>query len=76
MKKYLMTISDIVRKKRRTLKLSQQELEKRSSVTQSMISRIESSDAENVSIDLLRKLATALECKLIDLLPESDKHAQ
>jgi len=41
-----------------------------------MISRIESGDSENVSIELLRKLAAALNCKVVDLLPESDKHAQ
>ncbi len=76
MKKYLMRIGDIVKNKRFALKLSQQDLEGRSGITQSMISRIESSDSENVSIELLRKLAIALNCKLIDLLPETDKHAE
>lgn len=76
MKEYLMKIGDIIKKKRRALKFTQHELERRSGVTQSMISKIESGDAENVSIELLRKLASGLNCKLIDLLPESDKHAQ
>jgi transcriptional regulator with XRE-family HTH domain len=76
MKEYLMKIGDLIKNKRRSLKLSQQELEGRSGVTQSMISRIESNDAENASIELLRKLANALNCKLVDLLPESDKHAE
>lgn len=38
-----------------------------------MISRIESNSAENVSIEVLRKLAHALNCTLIDLLPDKDK---
>lgn len=71
-----MKIGDIIKNKRFELKLSQQELERRSGVTQSMISKIESGDSENVSIELLRKLAKALNCKLIDLLPENDKHAE
>jgi len=71
-----MNTSDIIKKKRRALKFTQQELERLSGITQSMISRIESGDSENVSIELLRKLAAALNCKVVDLLPESDKHAQ
>jgi transcriptional regulator with XRE-family HTH domain len=38
-----------------------------------MISKIEGGSAENISIDVLRKLAKALNCALIDLLPEDDK---
>jgi transcriptional regulator with XRE-family HTH domain len=39
-----------------------------------MISKIENGSAENVSIDVLRKLARALNCSLVDLLPEADKN--
>lgn len=53
--------------------LIQKELESRSGVTQSMISKVEGGSAENVSIDVLRKLAKALNCTLVDLLPEADK---
>ena len=68
-----MQIGDIVKKRRLDLGLTQQELWDRSGVTQSMISKIEGGSADNVSIVVLRKLAKALNCALIDLLPEEDK---
>jgi len=69
-----MQIGDIVKCRRLDLSLIQKELESRSGVTQSMISKIENGSAENVSIDVLRKLARALNCSLVDLLPETDKN--
>ncbi|HEY8160577.1 MAG TPA: helix-turn-helix transcriptional regulator [Methylobacter sp.] len=69
-----MQIGDIVKCRRLDLSLIQKELESRSGVTQSMISKIENGSAENVSIDVLRKLAKALNCSLVDLLPEADKN--
>ncbi len=74
MNEYLMQIGDIVKCKRLDLSLIQKELELRSGVTQSMISKIENGSAENVSIEVLRKLAKALNCSLVDLLPEADKN--
>jgi transcriptional regulator with XRE-family HTH domain len=68
-----MQISDIIKRKRLELGLVQKELENRSGVTQSMISKVEGGSAENVSIDVLRRLAKALNCTLVDLLPEADK---
>lgn len=70
---YLMQIGSIIKNKRRDLSFTQKELEDKSGVTQSMISKIEGGSAENVSIDILRKLAKALNCALVDLLPEEDK---
>ncbi len=70
---YLMQIGDIVKRKRATLNLTQRDLEENSGVTQSMISKVEGGNADNVSIEILRKLAKALNCSVIDLLPESDK---
>ncbi len=70
---YLMQIGDIVKRKRADLKLTQRDLEESSGVTQSMISKVEAGDADNVSIEILRKLSKALSCSVIDLLPESDK---
>jgi transcriptional regulator with XRE-family HTH domain len=70
---YLMQIGDILKRKRLDFGLTQRELEGRSGVTQSMISKIEGGSADNVSIDVLRKLAKALNTPLIDLLPEEDK---
>lgn len=68
-----MKIGDILKRKRNDSGLTQKELEERSGVTQSMISRVEQGDAENVSIDVLRKLAKGLRCSTIDLLPAEDK---
>lgn len=70
---YLMQIGDIVKRKRAGLNLTQKGLEESSGVTQSMISKVEAGNADNVSIEILRKLAKALNCSVIDLLPESDK---
>nr|WP_268120790.1 helix-turn-helix transcriptional regulator [Methylobacter sp. YRD-M1] len=70
---YPMQIGDIIKRKRLELGLVQKELEIRSGVTQSMISKVEGGSAENVSIDVLRRLAKALNCTLVDLLPEADK---
>lgn len=74
MNEYLMQIGDNVKCRRLDLSLIQKELEFRSGVTQSMISKIENGTAENVSIEVLRKLARALNCSLVDLLPEADKN--
>jgi len=68
-----MQIGDIIKRRRLELGLIQKELENRSGVTQSMISKVEGGSAENVSIDVLRRLAKALNCTLVDLLPEADK---
>jgi transcriptional regulator with XRE-family HTH domain len=68
-----MQIGDILKKKRLGLNWTQSDLETHSGVTQSMISRIESGDADNVTVGILRKLAKALNCALVDLLPEADK---
>ncbi len=68
-----MQIGDIVKRKRADLKLTQKDLEESSGVTQSMISKVEGGNADNVSIEILRKLAKSLGCSVVDLLPESDK---
>ncbi len=73
MRIYLMKISDLIKTKRQSFELTQKELAVRSGVTQSMISKLEDGSAENVSVGILRKLAKALNCALIDLLPEADK---
>lgn len=70
---YLMHIGNIVKSRRLDCGLTQQELEDRSGVTQSMISKLEKGTAANISIEALRKLAKALDCCLVDLLPEEDK---
>ena len=68
-----MQIGDILKKKRLDLGFTQSDLETRSGVTQSMISRVERGDADNVTVGILRKLAKALNCALVDLLPDEDK---
>ncbi len=66
-------ISTILKTKRRECGLTQVELADLSGVTQSMISRVEQGEIENISINILRKLSVPLQCAPIDLLPESDK---
>jgi len=68
-----MQIGDIVKTKRADSGQTQKDLSESSGVTQSMISKVEGKSADNVSIEILRKLAKALSCSVIDLLPESDK---
>ncbi len=68
-----MKIGSILKNKRLEKNLIQKELADHSGVTQSMISKVEKGDFENVSIRILRKLAGSLHCAVIYLLPESDK---
>ena len=69
-----MTIGQNVKQRREAKRLTQTELAKKTNgaVTQAMISRIEAGD-DNAKIDTLRGIAFALECLVIDLLPDSDK---
>jgi transcriptional regulator with XRE-family HTH domain len=48
------------------------QLATKANVTQAMISKLEGGD-DNPKINTLRSIATALDCLIIDLLPESDK---
>ena len=68
-----MEIGNIIKNRRICLNLTQKDLEEGSGVTQSMISKVEAGTAKNVSIDVLRKLAKALNCSVIDLLTDTDK---
>ncbi|MBE0469965.1 MAG: helix-turn-helix transcriptional regulator [Methyloprofundus sp.] len=68
-----MKISSILKNKRLEKSLTQKELADSSGVTQSMISRVEKGELENITVGILRKLAKALHCLPIDLLPDSDK---
>jgi len=70
-----MHIGGIIRQKRKSLSLTQDELAAKSQVTQSMISKLEAGSIDNVSLEALRKLAKALRCSVVDLLPEEDKRA-
>jgi len=72
-KSHQMKTSIILKTKRRECDLTQNELADLSGVTQSMISRMEQGDIENITVGILRKLAKALHCAMIDLLPDSDK---
>jgi transcriptional regulator with XRE-family HTH domain len=72
-----MSIGHNIKQRREAKRLTQTELAKKTNgaVTQAMISRIEAGD-DNAKIDTLRGIASALECLVIDLLPESDKKKQ
>ena len=68
-----MTIGVIIKRRRTALGLTQVELAKKAKVAQSQISQIESGVSYNVTLENMRNLAKALDCALIDLLPEEDK---
>jgi transcriptional regulator with XRE-family HTH domain len=68
-----MTIGVIIKRRRTALGLTQVELAKKAKVAQSQISQIESGVSDNVTLENMRNLAKALDCALIDLLPEEDK---
>ena len=53
--------------------LTQNELAEKAKIAQSQISQIENGISDNTTIDMLRKLATALNCTVVDLLPDKDK---
>jgi transcriptional regulator with XRE-family HTH domain len=68
-----MTIGVIIKRRRTALGLTQVEFAKKAKVAQSQISQIESGVSNNVTLENMRNLAKALDCALIDLLPEEDK---
>lgn len=67
------TIGTIIKRRRKSLDMTQVELSQKSDITQAYVSQIESGVHDNVSIEHLRLLAKALDCKVVDLLPDSDK---
>jgi transcriptional regulator with XRE-family HTH domain len=67
-----MTIGQNVKQRREAKRWNQSELATKANVTQAMISKLEGGD-DNPKINTLRSIATALDCLIIDLLPESDK---
>jgi len=67
------TIGQIIKRKRHSANLTQVELAEKSDLSQAQISMIEKGVSENITIGNLRKIAKALGCTVIDLLPESDK---
>jgi transcriptional regulator with XRE-family HTH domain len=68
-----MDIGDFLKRRRRQAGLTQEELAKKSRMSQSQISQIERGISDNVTIWNLRSIAKALGCAVVDLLPESDK---
>jgi len=71
-----MDIGDIIRQKRKALRLTQVELSQRSGIDQGHISRIECGEIVNVTLGNMRAIAKALGCSVTDLLPEQDKKAK
>ena len=68
-----MIIGEIIKRRRTALDMTQVELAEKAKITQAKISQIENGANDNVTIDILRKLAKALNCALVDLLPDKDK---
>lgn len=67
-----MTIGEIVKERRKAKKMNQMELAEKSNITQAKISRLEAGE-DNLTIETLRSIAIALNCSVVDLLPDSDK---
>jgi transcriptional regulator with XRE-family HTH domain len=68
-----MSIGKNLKRLRLAADLNQTELAKRSGIDQSMISKIERGEFENLTLDTLRSLTKALGCSVVELLPEEDK---
>jgi len=68
-----MNIGEIIKRRRTSEGLTQVELSQKSALSQSQISQVEKGVSENITIGNLRNIAKALNCSVIDLLPESDK---
>lgn len=68
-----MKIGEIIKRKRCGLDITQVELAKSAKLSQAQISQIENGVSDNVTIDNLRSIAKALNCALVDLLPDADK---
>ena len=68
-----MNIGEILKRRRTSMGLTQNELAEKAKIAQSQISQIENGVSDNTTIEMLRKLAKALNCAVVDLLPEEDK---
>lgn len=64
-----------IRKPREAIQISQYELSKRAKLTPAYINNLESGARTNPSVNVLIKLAEALECTIDDLF-DSDETAQ
>lgn len=67
------TLGQIIKNKRHSANLTQVELAEKADLSQAQISLIEKGVSDNITIGNLRKIAKALGCTVIDLLPDSDK---
>lgn len=70
-----MDIGRIVAKRRKELRLSQEQLAEKTEISQTHVSSIECG-RDNPSLDLLERIANALDCELfIDLIPKGSAAA-
>jgi DNA-binding XRE family transcriptional regulator len=61
---------------RKQADLSQSQLAKLVGTTQSVISRLEDADYQGHSLEMLRRIATAMHCQVrIEIIPENKKYA-
>lgn len=70
---HFMTTGDLIKNRRKALNMTQTELADKANIAQSSISQIENDVSGNVTIGNLRSIAKALNCALVELLPEADK---
>ncbi len=68
-----MSIGHNIKQRREAKRWNQTELAEKAGIKQATISRLESGVNDNITIDNLRRIAAALGCTVVDLLPESDK---
>jgi transcriptional regulator with XRE-family HTH domain len=69
-----MGIGEDIKRRRLAAKMSQRGLARQAGINQPNLNRIESG-RENITLDILRSIATALDCSVIDLLAkESNKN--
>jgi transcriptional regulator with XRE-family HTH domain len=68
---YMNTIGENIKRIRKNLKITQEDLAKAINLTADYISKLETGKRENPSMDVLEKLASVLNCSKFDLIGEN-----
>lgn len=69
---YMNTIGENIKKIRKNLKITQEDLAKAINLTADYISKLETGKRGNPSMDVLEKMASALNCSKFDLIGENN----
>ena len=65
-----MTSKNLIRQYRRASGMTQRELSAKAKISYSMVAKLESGEQSNPSLETLKKIATALDCDVSDLLSD------